>query len=98
MAPEFRRRCYDGCQATVWASEMILVENLSPYKAFSGPEQAHKRPTKIPEHLSPGNFINLFYLRIARTKKLWTMSSYDTLNNYDDDDNRTQQQLRSKNN
>ena len=73
MAPDFRRTCYDGCQATVWASEMILVENLSPYKAFSGPEQAHKRTTKIPEHLSPGNFINLFYLLIARTKRLWTI-------------------------
>lgn len=51
---------YDGCQATVWALEMILVEKLSPYKAFSEPEQVHKRPNRIPEYLSPGNFITYF--------------------------------------
>ena len=51
---------YDGCQTTVWALEMILVEKLSPYEAFSEPEQVHKRPNRIPEYLSPGNFIICF--------------------------------------
>ena len=77
MAPDFGRGWYDGWrQTTVWASEMILVKKFCPYEAYSGPEQAKKRPTKILEHLSPGNFINLFYLILnARTKNLRAMSS-----------------------
>ena len=56
MAPEyFRFGWYDGCQATVWALGMILVDMLSPYMAFSKPEQAYSRPPRIPHHLSPGN-------------------------------------------
>ena len=56
MAPEyFRFGCYDGCQATGWALGMILVDMLSPYMAFSKPEQAYNRPARIPYHLSPGN-------------------------------------------
>ena len=66
-----KERCgwCDECQATVWALEMILVEKLPRYKAFMN----------HPKHLSPGNFINPFYLPIAivRTKNLWVMSSYD---------------------
>ncbi|CAH3021132.1 unnamed protein product [Porites evermanni] len=54
MAPEyFRFGWYDGCQATVWALGMILVGMLSPYMAFSKPEQAYGRPPRIPRHLSP---------------------------------------------
>ena len=51
MTPtDFRFGWYDCCQATVWALEMILVEEFSPYKAFRN----------RPEHLSPGNFIVYF--------------------------------------
>ncbi|CAH3173889.1 unnamed protein product [Porites lobata] len=54
MAPEyFRFGWYDGCQATVWALGMILVDMLSPYMAFSKPEQAYSRSPRIPHHLSP---------------------------------------------
>ena len=60
---------YDGCQVTVWALEMI-VEIHSPYMAFSKLEQASKRPIRIQKLLTPGNFINLFYLPNARTKHL----------------------------
>ena len=61
MAPEyFRFGWYDGCQATVWALGMILVDMLSPYMAFSKPEQAYSRPPRIPHHLSPGNIMNIF--------------------------------------
>ena len=49
----FRFGWYDCCQATVWALEMILVEEFSPYKAFRN----------RPEHLSPGNFI-VHFIRI----------------------------------
>ena len=60
MAPEyFRFGWYDGCQATVWALGMILVDMLSPYMAFSKPEQAYGRPPRIPNHLSPGNVVTL---------------------------------------
>ncbi|XP_073239947.1 uncharacterized protein [Porites lutea] len=60
MAPEyFRFGWYDGCQATVWALGMILVGMLSPYMAFSKPEQAYGRPPRIPRHLSPGNVVTL---------------------------------------
>ena len=56
MAPEyFRFGWYDGCQATVWALGMILVDMLSPYMAFSKPEQAYSRPPRVPHHLSSGN-------------------------------------------
>ena len=62
MAPEyFRFGWYDGCQATVWALGMILVDMLSPYMAFSKPEQAYNRPPRIPHHLSPGN-VNKYIL------------------------------------
>ena len=67
---------YDGCQATVWALEMI-VEIHSPYMVCSELEQARKRPIRIQKLLAPGNFINLFYLSNARTKHLWTMSYKD---------------------
>ena len=60
---------YDGCQATVWALEMI-VEIHSPYMVCSELEQAHKRPIRIQKLLTPGNFINLFYFPNARTKHL----------------------------
>ena len=60
MAPEyFRFGWYDGCQATVWALGMILVDMLSPYMAFSKPEQAYGRPPRIQRHLSPGNVATL---------------------------------------
>ena len=60
MAPEyFRFGWYDGCQATVWALGMILVDMLSPYMAFSKPEQAYGKPPRIPHHLSPGNLVTL---------------------------------------
>ena len=67
---------YDGCQATVWALGMI-VEIHSPYMVFSELEQARKLPTRIQKLLTPGNFINLFYLPNARTKHLWAMSFKD---------------------
>lgn len=67
---------YDGCQATVWALEMI-VEIHSPYMVCSELEQARKRPIRIQKLLTPGNFINLFYLTNAKTTHLWTMSYKD---------------------
>ena len=67
---------YDGCQATVWALGMI-VEIHSSYMVFRELEQACKLPTRIQKHLTPGNFINLFYLPNAKTKHLWTMSYKD---------------------
>ena len=58
---------HDGCQAIFWALEMILVEKLSPYKAFIEPEKVHKRSNRIPEYLSAGNFIIYSnYLPIAK--------------------------------
>ena len=64
MAPEyFKFGCYDGCQATVWALGMILVDTLSPYMAFSKPKQAYNRPPRISHHLSPGNVVTLFNKR-----------------------------------
>ena len=63
MAPEyFRFGWYDGCQATVWALGMILVDMLSPYMAFSKPEQAYSKPPRIPHRLSPGNIMNKYML------------------------------------
>ena len=59
---KFSHGWYDGCQATVWALEMI-VEIHSPYMALSELEQARKRPIRIQKLLAPGNFINLFYLQ-----------------------------------
>ena len=55
MPPEFLRSgWYDGCQSTVWALGMILVELLSSSMAFNRPEQALTRKPRIPEHLSEG--------------------------------------------
>ena len=62
---KFSHGWYDGCQATVWALEMI-VEIHSPYMALSELEQARKRPIRIQKLLAPGNFINLFYLQTRR--------------------------------
>ena len=73
---KFSHGWYNGCQATVWALEMI-VEIHSPYMVCSELEQARKRPIRIQKLLTPGNFINLFYLPNARTKHLWTMSYKD---------------------
>ena len=73
---KFSHGWYDGCQATVWALEMI-VEIHFPYMVCSELEQARKRPIRIQKLLAPGNFINLFYLSNARTKHLWTMSYKD---------------------
>ena len=73
---KFSHGWYDGCQATVWALEMI-VEIHSPYMVCSELEQARKRPIRIQKLLAPGNFINLVYLPNARTKHLWTMSYKD---------------------
>ena len=73
---KFSHGWYDGCQATVWALGMI-VEIHSPYMVCSELEQARKRPIRIQKLLTPGNFINLFYLSNARTKHLWTMSYKD---------------------
>ena len=73
---KFSHGWYDGCQATVWALEMI-VEIHSPYMVCSELEQARKRPIRIQKLLAPGNFINLFYLPNVRTKHLWTMSYKD---------------------
>ena len=70
MAPEyFRFGWYDGCQATVWALGMILVDMLSPYMAFSKPEQAYGRPPRIPHYLSPGNVVTLFNKREKKKSK-----------------------------
>ena len=69
---------YDGCQATVWALEMI-VEIHSPYMEFSELEQARKRPIRIQRLLTPGNFINLFYLPNARTKHLSAYKDHKVL-------------------
>ena len=61
MTPtDFRFGWYDCCQATLWALEMILVEEFSPYKAFRN----------RPEHLSPGNFI-VYFIRIKLCLLLW---------------------------
>ena len=64
-AEKLRFGWYDGCQAMVWALEMILLESRSlyllsrrTYTVFSKPEKAFKRPRRIPEHLTPGNIIN----------------------------------------
>ena len=59
---------YDGCQATVWTLEMILVEKLSPFMAFCEPEQVHKRSNRIPEYLSPGKFIIHFIYQSQELK------------------------------
>ena len=75
-AEKLRLGWYDGCQATVWDLGMI-VEIHSPYMVFSELEQARKLPTRIQKHLTPGNFINLFYLPNSRTKHLWAMSYKD---------------------
>ena len=58
---------YDGCQTTVWALGMI-VQIHSSYIMFSELEQACKQPTTIHKRLTPGIFINLFYLPNPRTK------------------------------
>ena len=73
---KFSHGWYDGCQATVWALEMI-VEIHSPCMVCSELEQARKRPIRIQKLLAPGNFINLFHFPNARTKHLWTMSYKD---------------------
>ena len=71
MAPEyFRFGWYDGCQATVWTLGMILVDMLSPYMAFSKPEQAYGRPPRIPNHLSPGNVVTLFNKREEKNQSI----------------------------
>ena len=64
-AEKLRFGWYNGCQATVWALEMILLESRSlyllssrTYTVFSKPEKAFKRQRRIPEHLTPGNVIN----------------------------------------
>ena len=76
---KFRRGWYGGCQrATVWALKMIL-EIHSPYVAFSEPEQVLKRPMRIQKLLTPGNFINLFYLPNVRTKHLWAYKDHKVL-------------------
>ena len=55
MPPEFLKfGWYDGCHSTVWALGMILVEMMSPYKAFDKPEEALTTPPRIPKHLSAG--------------------------------------------
>ena len=73
---KFSHGWYDGCQATVWALEMI-VEIHSPYMVCSELERARKRPIRIQKLLTPGNFINLFYLPDVKTKHLWAMSYKD---------------------
>ena len=66
MTPtDFRFGWYDCCQATLWALEMILVEEFSPYKAFRN----------RPEHLSPGNFI-VYFIRIKLCLLLCSRSSF----------------------
>ena len=69
---------YNGCQATVWALEMIVGIH-SPYMAFSELGQARKLPIRIQKLLTPGNFINLFYLPNARTKYLWAYIDHKVL-------------------
>jgi len=61
---KFRHGWYDGCQATVWALEMI-PEIHSTYMAFSELEQARKLPIRIQKLLTPGNF----YKSILFTKR-----------------------------
>ena len=78
---KFRRGWYDGCQATVWDLKMIL-EIHSPYMAFSEPEQALKRPIRIQKLLTPGHFINLFYLPNVRTKHLWAYKDHKVLSTF----------------
>ena len=71
MAPKyFRFGWYDGCQATVWALGMILVDMLSPYMAFSKPEQAYSMPPRIPHHLSPGNIMNKYIYLLSLWNKI----------------------------
>ena len=73
---KFSHGWYDGCQATVWALEMI-VEIHSPYMVCSELEQARKRPIRIQKLPTPGNFINVFYLPNAKTTHLWKTSYKD---------------------
>jgi len=55
MPPEFLRSgWYDGCQSTVWALGMILVQMMSPFMAFTEPEQALTMAPRVPAHLSAG--------------------------------------------
>ena len=80
-AEKLRFGWHDGCQATVCALEMILLESRSlyllssrTYTVFSKPEKAFKRPRRIPEHLPPGNVINnrlKFVYQIKRSKTLY---------------------------
>ncbi|CAH3033550.1 unnamed protein product [Porites lobata] len=48
---------YDGCQGTVWQLGILLVEMLSPVMAFDKPEQALTVSPRIPENLSPGQYV-----------------------------------------
>ena len=90
-AEKLRFGWYDGCQATVWALEMILLESRSLYllssrtnTVFSKPEKAFKRQRRIPEHLSPGNVINNLFNFIYQKqglKPVWAMS-YQTLSTF----------------
>ena len=64
MTPtDFRFGWYDCCQATVWALEMILVEEFSSYKVFRN----------RPEHLSPGKSI-LFVSNFQTIGLCWRSS------------------------
>lgn len=56
MPPEFvRHGWYDGCQSTVWALGIILVNLVSSSMAFNKPEEALERKPRLPGHLSEGN-------------------------------------------
>ena len=55
MPPEFVRfGWYDICQATVWTLGMILVNMIASSMPFLDPEQALRRPPRLPDYISQG--------------------------------------------
>ena len=56
MPPEFMKTGkYDGCEATVWAMGILLVDMLSPViPAFEKPQHCLSVEPRIPRHFSSG--------------------------------------------
>ncbi|PFX27117.1 Serine/threonine-protein kinase pim-2 [Stylophora pistillata] len=54
MPPEFMKTSkYDGCEATVWAMGILLVDMLSPViSAFEKPQHCLSMEPRIPQHFS----------------------------------------------
>ena len=69
MPPEFMKTSkYDGCEATVWAMGILLVDMLSPViSAFEKPQHCLSMEPRIPQHFSSGVYQFGYFYSLCST-------------------------------